>query len=145
MIQFFESIFNLIATILSFIVHALQSFITFIASIPSYVNFLTTIVGSLPPFLIPFVTISITLSVLTIFINREVGDNWYMWNVCNYFTRLVFQGLVSFFGVYVDGLTFNLGQIIVVVFIFRLFLISILRSAAAPANSYNNAVKKSQN
>lgn len=75
MIQFFESIFNLVATILSFIVHALQSFITFIASIPSYVNFLTTIVGSLPPFLIPFVTISITLSVLTIFINRKVGDN----------------------------------------------------------------------
>lgn len=68
-----------------------------------------------------------------------------MWNVCNYFTRLVFQGLVSFFGVYVDGLTFNLGQIVVVVFIFRLFLVSILRSAAAPANSYNNAVKKSQN
>lgn len=74
MIDLLNSIGNLIGSIVLFIVHIFQAIISFIGMIPTYINFLSTSIRILPPFLLPFATFSIFFSVILMIINRKFGD-----------------------------------------------------------------------
>lgn len=74
MINLLNSIVNFVISIIHFIIHVFNAMISFIGMIPVYVNFLSTSLVVLPPFVLPFATLGISLSIITMIINHKVGD-----------------------------------------------------------------------
>ena len=71
MLELVNSILQFIISIRKFITSTVKSLMVMIASIPQYVNFLSTAISTAPPFLLPFFAISISLSVMIFILNKD--------------------------------------------------------------------------
>lgn len=71
MLELLNSILQFIISIRTFIKSIFQGLITLFESIPTYINFLSNTVSVLPPFLLPFRTLSISLSVMLFVLNKD--------------------------------------------------------------------------
>lgn len=71
LIDFFKSLFGTITSVISFLISLVKSLIDFLISLPMFISTLTGSLGVVPSFMLTFVTITITVSVILIIIGRE--------------------------------------------------------------------------
>lgn len=71
MLELLNSIVQFIISIRTLIKSVFQGLITIITSIPTYVNFISNSISVLPPFLLPYALLSMTLSVLLFVLNKD--------------------------------------------------------------------------
>lgn len=67
----FSSIFGIIAVAIQFVLNLITSFLNFILKIPQMVLLLTNSFQLVPAIFLPFLTISISMSILLFLINRR--------------------------------------------------------------------------
>lgn len=65
------SIAETIVSLIRFIIHGIQSFLTLILSIPRYLTYLSNAVLSVPNVFIPFLTASISIYVIFLLIRKD--------------------------------------------------------------------------
>ena len=70
MFQFFESVANILKTVVNFIVDLVQMLFNLIGLIVKGFGFLTRVVAELPPFLIPFAMGFVALAILYQVLNK---------------------------------------------------------------------------
>lgn len=70
MIKLLQSIVDTITSVISFLIHTIQSLINLFLHIPTYVDFLVTSIGLLPTIIIPFALASVSVYVVFIILNR---------------------------------------------------------------------------
>lgn len=71
MINLLTSIVSVIITVIQFVVHSVESLISFFLNIPTYATFLINSVNILPTVVIPFAIASISLYVMLMVIGRN--------------------------------------------------------------------------
>lgn len=72
MIDLLNSIVQAIGSIFVFIVNMFKAFLSFITSIPEYIDFITATLAVLPPYLLPFATLGISITVIAMLIRQEI-------------------------------------------------------------------------
>lgn len=72
MIEIFNSILDFIVAIGNFLLNTILSLFSFIRSIPQYIDFLSTTIGVLPAWLLPFMVAGISLTVIAMLIRRSI-------------------------------------------------------------------------
>lgn len=73
--NFFNSIWSIIQSIVSFVVSLVQGLITMITSLPQILATATQAIGYLPAILTAFATLTITISIIYLIIGRNTGDS----------------------------------------------------------------------
>lgn len=73
MINLLESLLNIVITLCNFIYNTISSLIALIIQIPDQVEFLTTSLATLPPFVIPFATAFISINVILFILGKKGG------------------------------------------------------------------------
>lgn len=71
MIELLNSIVNFLISIIIFIYHSFKAILSFLISIPQYVNFISYSIGFIPDFLLPFAIFSVYLTILLMIIKKE--------------------------------------------------------------------------
>lgn len=71
MISLLQSIVDTITSLVSFVIHTIDSMLNLIAHIPSYVSFLTVSIGYLPTIIMPFAIASISIYVVYLILGRN--------------------------------------------------------------------------
>lgn len=72
MIDLLNSIVQAISSVFVFIINMFKAFIAFITSIPEYIDFITATLAVLPPYLLPFATLGISITVIAMLIRHEI-------------------------------------------------------------------------
>lgn len=70
MIAFLQQIANIIVSVISFVVHALQMLVEIILTIPRVLLYVIQCIGYLPPFVNAIVIVSISVSVVLFILNK---------------------------------------------------------------------------
>lgn len=70
-IEFLKSLFGTITSIVSLLISLVKSLINFLLSLPMFIETLNASVSSVPDFMLTFVSITITVSVILLIIGRE--------------------------------------------------------------------------
>lgn len=71
MLELLNSILQFIISIRTLIKSFFTGLITLFESIPTYINFISNTISVLPPFLLPFATRSLSLSVMLFVLNKD--------------------------------------------------------------------------
>lgn len=71
MLDILSQLVNTIGALVTFVLHAITSFIAFIAYIPSYLMFITQSIALMPSILIPYATACISVYVILFMIGRN--------------------------------------------------------------------------
>lgn len=74
MINFLNSIVDTITSLISFVVHAIQSLFSLLINIPRYVTYLSNVLQYIPSVFAPFLLVSISLYVMYLIVGRSVND-----------------------------------------------------------------------
>lgn len=69
-INFFKSLWDTITALIDLVINLVSGLFQFIANLPTFISYLTKTIAILPGWLLPFCTISITVSVLFIILGR---------------------------------------------------------------------------
>lgn len=71
MISLLKSILDTITTLITFLFNMITSLIALITQIPKFVTLIINSINVLPPFILPFATAFITISVVQYILNRK--------------------------------------------------------------------------
>ena len=71
MLNVLESLLNTITGVITFLINTITSLVTFIVNIPTYVSFIVNSLNVMPQFLLPFMTLCISVYVVLFIINRK--------------------------------------------------------------------------
>ena len=74
MINFLNSIVDTITSLISFVIHAIQSLFSLLINIPRYVAYLSNVLQYIPAVFAPFLLVSISLYVMYLIVGRSVND-----------------------------------------------------------------------
>lgn len=74
MMNFINSLMDIITNLLGFLFSLLYSFVLFLMQIPKYMNFLFSFLGFIPSFLYPFAAAFICITILLFILGRK-GSN----------------------------------------------------------------------
>lgn len=69
-VELFLAIGNFIVTIINYLIDYFQMLISFITSIPQYINFFTVSIEAFPGFVLPFAVLGVYLTVTLFLIGR---------------------------------------------------------------------------
>lgn len=72
-VDFFTSLFDIIGAVVSLGLNLITGLLDLLFLIPKGVSFLTNSLGALPSFLLAFASVTITVSVIFIIVNRNPG------------------------------------------------------------------------
>lgn len=74
-VNFIQSVWDILQAIVSFVVSTIQGLITMITSLPQILATATSAIGYLPSILSAFATLTITISIIYLIIGRNTGDS----------------------------------------------------------------------
>lgn len=72
MLDILASFGEMVLALVDFVINAITSLFTFVANIPVYFNFITVLIASLPPWLLPYTVAGISLTVVAMLIQRKI-------------------------------------------------------------------------
>lgn len=71
MLNLLESIVSVIVTLVTFVIHSIESLIAFFVNIPTYTAFLINSINVLPTVIVPFAIASVSLYIILMVIGRN--------------------------------------------------------------------------
>lgn len=71
MIQLITSIVNTIVGLVAFVIHSIETFISLITRIPTFIEIFFTSLGFMPSVWLPIATVVITVSIILLIIGRQ--------------------------------------------------------------------------
>lgn len=74
MLNFLNSIVDTIVSLITFIVHSIQSLMNLLLNMPKYITYLINSILNVPTIFIPFLTASIYIYVMYLITNRNLNQ-----------------------------------------------------------------------
>lgn len=74
LINFFKSLFDVIASLIDLVISLVKGLVDFISSLPTFISLISASFGHIPSLILPFVTITLTLSIIFIILGRSKSN-----------------------------------------------------------------------